>query len=236
MEILNLAGAEYDLGNILFAVLQECEHRRRAFEPDEARAKLMAAARAKLAEVEESYREAGGTPSYWELVEREVLENSMPQYIAGALEQNRLERQSYGIWRGGDPLSRIAFGLGGLTVGSGIVALPFTTIPVDAFALTLGASGFLYPEVKRLFHDWRHSRLLNRLVMAAEAYQKDSRIHYVSNARLEEELRSVGGSAERPKAGSRDPDSHGDPPAAAPSEPARDANQADDVVRHRSRT
>ena len=198
MEILNLAGAEYDLGNVLFAVLQDCEHRRRAFEPDETRDRLMAAARAKLDEVEESYREAGGTPSYWELVEREILDNGMPQYIAGALEQNRLERQSYGVWRAGDPLSRVVFGLGGLTVGSGIAFLPLTARPVDIVALALGAGGFLYPEVKRLFHDWRHNRLLNRLVAAAEAYQKDSRIHYVSNARLEEELRAVGRSAERP--------------------------------------
>lgn len=200
MEILNLAGPEYDLGNVLFAVLQDCEHRRRAFEPDETRARLMAAARAKLAEIEESYREAGGTPSYWELVEREILDNSLPQYIAGALEQNRIERTSYGIWRGGDPLSRVAFGLGGLAVGSAVVTLPLTTLPVDALALTLGAGGFLYPEVKRLYHDWRHNRLLNRLVIAAEKYQKDSRIHYLSNARLEEELRSVGASAERPRA------------------------------------
>lgn len=199
MEILNLAGAEYDLGNVLFAVLQDCEHRRRAFEPDEARDRLMAAARAKLDEVEESYREAGGTPSYWELVEREILDSSMPQYIAGAIEQNRLERQSYGVWRGGDPLSRIAFGLGGIGVGTALFELPVTPLPVDALSLVaLAGVGFLYPEAKRLFHDWRHNRLLNRLVVAAETYQKDSRIHYVSNARLEEELRSLGGSAEGP--------------------------------------
>jgi hypothetical protein len=214
MEILNLAGAEYDLGNVLFAVLQECEHRRRAFEPEEARDKLMAAARAKLAEIHESYREAGGTPSYWEVVEREVLENSMPQYLLGALEQNRLERTSYGIWRGGDPLSRILFGLGGVGMGAALFALPVTPIPVDALSLvTLAGAGFLYPEVKRLFHDWQHNRLLNRLVAAAEAYQKDSRIHYVSNARLEEELRSLGGSAERQ--GAR----HGEASPASPASP-----------------
>ena len=29
MSVLNLAGSPFDFGNVLFAVLQECEHRRR---------------------------------------------------------------------------------------------------------------------------------------------------------------------------------------------------------------
>lgn len=232
MAILNLAGPDFDLGNVLFAVLQELEHRRRAFEPDQARDKLAAAARDKLAEIHESYREAGGTASYWEVVEREVLDTSLPQYLAGALEQNRLERESYGTWRGGDPLSRILFGLGGLTLGTVLYEVPLTSPVVDLPALVvLTASGILYPEVKRLYHDWRHSRLLNRLVIAAEAYQKDPRIHYVSTARLEEELRTAGEPplpAATAAARRREPAADGEPPPSG--QPGGDA------VRPRSRT
>lgn len=229
MAILNLAGPEFDLGNVLFAVLQECEHRRRAFEPDEARDKLAAAARDKLAEIRESYREAGGTASYWEVVEQEVLDTSLPQYIAGALEQNRLERENYGTWRGGDPLSRIVFGLGGVTVGGILLRIPATPVPLDMTSLVaLAAGGLLYPEVKRLYHDWRHSRLLNRLVIAAEAYQKDPRIHYVSTARLEEELRAVSEPPTGTAARHREPASDGEPPPPTP--------PGGDAIRHRSRT
>ena len=38
--MINLAGSSYDYGNVLFAVLQECEHRRRGLLPNEAEARL----------------------------------------------------------------------------------------------------------------------------------------------------------------------------------------------------
>ena len=63
--LLNLAGSSFDFGNVLFAVLQECEHRRRALLPGEAEARLREAARQKLEEIRESYAESGGTPAYW---------------------------------------------------------------------------------------------------------------------------------------------------------------------------
>jgi hypothetical protein len=191
MEILNLAGPAYDFGDVVFAVLQDCEHKRRALLPDQAAPKLMEIARAKLAEIEESYREAGGTPSYWEALQREVLETSMPQYINGAVEQTRLERSGYDVWRGGDPAARATIGVVCLILGGLIVAAPFIPIFEDTFAFALALAGFFYPELKRVYSDYRHTRLLNRLVVQAEKYQRDPRIHYVSNARIDEELRAA---------------------------------------------
>src|SRR5262249_6173099 len=71
--MLNLAGTSYDFGNVLFAVLQECEHQRRALLPNEAAARLEEIARAKLAEIHASYTELGGTGAYWHQLEREVM-------------------------------------------------------------------------------------------------------------------------------------------------------------------
>ena len=190
MEILNLAGPAYDFGAVTFAVLQDCEHKRRGLVADHADAKLMDIARAKLAEVEEGYREAGGTAVYWEVLQREVLETALPQYVQSALEQNRLERNSYDVWRKGDPAARALFSLGGLVVGALIVAAPFIPIVEDAFAFFLALSCFFYPELKRLYFDYRHTRLLNRLVTQAEKYQHDPRIH-ISSARVDEELRAA---------------------------------------------
>jgi hypothetical protein len=67
----------------------------------------MDVARKKLGEVRESYEEAGGSQPYWEDLEREVLTTAMLQYIARAVEQTRLERQNYDVWRGGDPAARV---------------------------------------------------------------------------------------------------------------------------------
>ncbi len=189
--MLNLAGASYDFGNVLFAVLQECEHKRRALLPNEAEARLREIARAKLAEIHESYVECGGSETYWQNLEREVIETTLPQYVSSAVEQNRLERSNYDLWRQGDLTARLLFGLLGLVIGGLIIAAPFIPIFEDAFAFLLAAGGFLYPEIKKTYSDFRHSRTLNRLIAQAEAYQKDQRLHYMSEARLQEELEAV---------------------------------------------
>jgi len=199
--MLNVAGSSFDFGNVLFAVLQECEHVRRALLPNEAQGRLMEAARRKLAEIRESYVENGGTPGYWEELEREVLETSLPAYIPEAIEQTRLEKSGYGVWRRGDASARVVFALAGLILGGLIVAAPFIPIWEDAFAFVLAVCGLLYPEVKQLVADFRHSRLLNRMIAQAESYQKNSRIHYVSEARLEKELDAVGRVEQTPETG-----------------------------------
>ncbi len=173
-------------------VLQECEHRRRALLPNEAEARLREIARAKLAEIRESYEECGGTAGYWEDLEREVFETTLPQYIPAAVEQTRLEKTNYDLWRQGDPAARALFGLIGLVIGGIIIAIPWIPIFEDAFAFALAAAGFLYPELKKTAFDFRHARTLNRLITKAERYQKDQRLHYVSEARLAEELDAVG--------------------------------------------
>ena len=189
--MLNVAGPSFDFGNVLFAVLQECEHVRRALLPNEAQGRLTEAARRKLAEIHESYLENGGTPAYWEELEREVLETSLPAYIPDAVEQTRLEKSGYDVWRRGDAAARALFALAGLILGGLIIAAPFIPIWEDAFAFVLAVAGLLYPEVKQLVADFRHSRLLNRMIAEAEKYQKNARIHYVSEARLEKELDAV---------------------------------------------
>ncbi|HLX09612.1 MAG TPA: hypothetical protein VKY89_17290 [Thermoanaerobaculia bacterium] len=192
--MLNLAGREYDFGPVLYTVLQDCEHRRRSLPPDdgETAARFAEVARQRLAEIQPCYQEAGGTPAYWRELESEVLETALPQYSRAAAAQTRLEQSTYGLWRQGDPVSRLVLGLAGLGVGGLIVKAPFIPIVEDTFAFALAAAAFLYPEIKRLVFDWRFSRLLNRLIVQAESYQH-RRLPYLSEAGLEAELRAVGG-------------------------------------------
>lgn len=190
--MLNVAGPSFDFGNVLFAVLQECEHVRRGLSPDDAGERLMEAARRKLAEVRESYVEHGGTPGYWEELEREVLETSLPAYIPEAIEQTRLEKSGYGVWRRGDAVARVVFTLAGLALAWLIIKSPFIWIAEDILAGLLAVGGLLFPEIMQLVTDFRHSRFLNRMIVDAEKYQKNARIHYVSEARLEKELDAMG--------------------------------------------
>ena len=190
--MLNLAGSSYDFGNVLFAVLQDCEHKRRALLPNEAEARLREIARAKLAEIHERYVELAGAEGYWQELEREVIETTLPQYIPAAVEQPRMEQANYDLWRHGDPAARFLFGLLGLILGGLIIKAPFIPIFEDTFAFLLAAAGFLYPEIKRTYFDFRHSRTLNRLIVQGEKYQKNQRLHYMSEARMQEELNAVG--------------------------------------------
>lgn len=129
----------------------------------------------------------------------------------------------FDLWRQGDPVARTAYAVVGLTLGGLIVAAPFIPIFEDAFAFALAAVGLAYPEIKRLFFSLRQSRLLNRLIVAGERYQKDGRIHYVADSALFAELdaartraaqrvaeaeRGVAGESARAAAGERAGDDH----------------------------
>ena len=184
--VLNIAGPEYDFGSVVFVVLEECEHRRRGFDDDDAEEQLLRVARAKLAKIKKAYDEFGGSPAYWNVLETEVLETAMPQYIQAAKEMTALERGSFGIWRRGDPLARFVFALGGLFTGSLLLALPFLKIVEAMFAFALAGLGFIYPEVKRFTHERRHFRLLNRLVADAAAYQNNAKLHYMTTSEIRE--------------------------------------------------
>ncbi len=184
--MLNIAGPEYDFGNVVFVILEECEHRRRGFDDHDLDEQLKKAARARLAKIKAAYDEFGGSAAYWQALEAEVMGTALPQYLAAAREMNALERSQYGIWRGGDPLARFVFALGGLLIGSIIIAVPFIRIFEAMFAFALAGAGLFYPEIKRYTHERRHFRLLNRLVQDSVRYQENARLHYMTTQDIRE--------------------------------------------------
>jgi hypothetical protein len=200
--VLNIAGPEYDFGSVVFAVLQECEHRRRGFDRDELEFQLMNTAKTKLAKIKKAYDEFGGSPAYWQSLETEVLQTAMPQYIDAAEEMNDLERAKFGVWRGADPVARMTFAGIGFAIGIIIILIPFIPIVEIAFAIALAALGFFYPEMKRYTHERRHFRLLNRLVADAVRYQSNARLHYMTTQDIRDSF-AIGGSSnsesEKPK-------------------------------------
>jgi len=178
--MLNIAGSEYDYAQVVYVVLQECEHRRRSFEDASFDAEVRACAAEKLQEIKAAYDEFGGSASYWEALEKEVDDVVLPQYIAASRSMNELERNNFGIWRGGDLGARFAFALAGLFIGSIIIALPFIPIFEDMFAFALTAAGFLYPDLKRFMFERRYTKVLNRLVADSARYQENAHLHYMT--------------------------------------------------------
>jgi hypothetical protein len=186
--MLNTAGWEYDYAQVVYAVLQECEHYRRSVEDEHFQRDIKKIARDKLARIKAAYDEVGGTPDYWSTLEKEVIDAALPQYAEAAETMNELERTHFGVWRGGDVAARALFALGGLLVGSIIIALPFVPIFEDMFAFALTAACFLYPDLKRYMMERRHSKLLNRLVIDSARYQEAMRIRYMTSAEFEKAI------------------------------------------------
>lgn len=184
--MLNIAGPEYDYAQVVYAVLQECEHRRRGFDDADFDHAVRATAKEKLAQVKAAYDEFGGSAAYWSTLQKEVEDVVLPQYIAAAEAINEAERNAFGVWRGGDLGARLAFALVGLVIGGIIVALPFIPIFEDMFAFALAAGGFLYPDIKRFLAERSYSQVLNRLVADAARYQENARIHYMTRDDIRE--------------------------------------------------
>ena len=176
--MLNIAGPEYDFGHVLFVVLLECEHRRRSGSD------LQSIAVEKLAQIKAAYDEFGGSATYWDSLQKEVLVTAMPQYIPAAAEMNELEQSGFGVFRRGDVAARLIFALGGLLIGSIIIALPFIPIVEDLFAFALTGLGFFYPDIVRFTYERRHARLLNRLITEADRYQSTARLHYMTTKQI----------------------------------------------------
>lgn len=185
--MLNIAGPEYDFAHVLYAVLQECEHRRRGLSnPKTIADDVQSIAREKLAQIKAAYDEFGGSPVYWKELEREVLETAMPQYAPAAAEMNALERSGFRLFRHGDIAARLMFALLGLLIGSIIIALPFIPIFEDMFAFVMTALGFFYPDIVRYTNERRYARFLNRLVTDADRYQSAARLHYMTNSQIKD--------------------------------------------------
>ena len=178
---LNIAGPEYDFGQVLYAVMQECEHRRRSVTDE---VELHSIAREKLAQIKAAYDEFGGASAYWKELQKEVLDTAMPQYAPAAMEMNALERSGFGLFRRGDVTARLVFALGGLIIGSIIIALPFIPIFEDMFAFATTAAGFFYPDIVRYTNERRYAHFLNGLVVGAERYQLTAKLHYMTSTQI----------------------------------------------------
>lgn len=185
--MLNTAGSRFDFGNVIFAVLEVCEHRRDAYSSDEAPERLMDDAREKLAEVRRDYVESGGTESYWQRLEHEVLATAMPRYIPRAIAQTAGERNEFGVWRRGDLVARTSFALAALVVGELFIRfLPWVKLFWGPLGIVFLLAGAFYPNLVRWRAERRHTQFLNDLIAEAEAFQRNTKAHYLSEADFDE--------------------------------------------------
>ena len=119
-----------------------------------------------LEDVRGSFLESFDDPAWFTRVEEKIEEIALPRYLVEAKRQSDLEQRGYGIWRGGDLLSRIVWGLGGFFLGVFLVKAPFIPIPTTwdllAFAMLLLCP--FIPDVQIALHRRRHRRALRAII------------------------------------------------------------------------
>jgi len=119
-----------------------------------------------LDEVRRSFLETFEDPAWFARVEQKIRDVALPRYLAEARRQTELEQRGWGLWRGGDLVSRIVWGLGGFALGIFLVKAPFIPIPTTwdllAFAFLLGAP--FVPDLQMALLRGRHRRALRAIV------------------------------------------------------------------------
>ncbi len=139
------------------------------------RAELRQIFETELVELKARFFELFDDRAHWERIERALLDDAFPRYCASAEPQTALEQRGFGIWRGGDVVSRIALGFGGLLAGAFIARAPFIPLPTSADVVVMISSlgTPLLPDLQVWLYQRRYRRSLARIVedMALAAQQ-----------------------------------------------------------------
>lgn len=162
---VNLYPTQYQLPELTAHLVALLERRRAAFEAwdDATEDALRDEARRALEEAGRQFRELADDAAYWGRTTAQLLEVSLPRYLKVARAQHELERRKYGLWRGGDLLSRALYAVGGLVVGLVILRTP---VPdwLEPIPLAFFVGGPLLPDLQVWVARRRYRKQLDRLV------------------------------------------------------------------------
>ncbi len=168
--------ARYQLKELTAHVLGLLERRREAFPQwtPETEAKLTETAKEALADAGKQFAEVADDKPYWERVEKAVLEVAVPRYFAAARDQHAHELARYGVWRGGDIISRVVYAAVGAFIA---LVISRTVLPkfLELLPVLLLVFGPLIPDVQVWSAKRRWSGKLQGLVeeMGEEQLQQE---------------------------------------------------------------
>jgi hypothetical protein len=153
---------EYSAREVTAEVLTHLERHRAAIVGDDALVRRET--RVALARVESAYVDSGLPQAYLRALIAEV-ESALPERWRGlATGFSDLEARGFGIWRGGDLVSRVVYVFAGLAVGGLCVAAPFIPIWEKWFPFALAVAGWWLPDAQAWLHRRRYARRLGDIV------------------------------------------------------------------------
>jgi hypothetical protein len=153
---------EFAIAKVAGDVIAHLErHRETAVRDEAATAREVETA---LEPIRAAYRESELPPAYFAALEAELRTALPAAWRAVAAPFTALEARAFGRWRGGDLPARLAYVLGGLTLGGLIVWLPFIPIWEKWVPFALAFAGWWLPDAQVLFHRRRYGRELGRII------------------------------------------------------------------------
>jgi hypothetical protein len=149
---------EFSAQQVTLDVLSHLERRRASIVGDEGLIK--AEIDKALEPVRASYKESELPPAYLVALEGEIHATVPAKWTSLARRYTALEQRDYGLWRGGDVISRITYVFLGLLVGGLCVALPFIPIWEKWFPFLLAGLGWWLPNAQIALQKRRYARAL----------------------------------------------------------------------------
>ncbi len=168
---------EFRLPRVSEHVLAWLERRRPGFGEWDTRVEgaLKAEARLALDDVARRFAELAADASYVSRLEHGVFSVVLPRYFQLAREHHALQRRHYGLWRGGDLVSRAVYTGVGLVLA---VVIALTRVPnwLEPLPFALILAGPFLPDLQESFLERRYRRQLATLVadMAGEQQQLEA--------------------------------------------------------------
>ncbi len=166
----------YQLPELTAHVVAVLDRRREGFAEwtPEVEAKLTEEAKAALAEAGRQFAEVADDAPYWKRLEQIVLTAALPRYFKLAAAEHQAEKGKYGLWRGGDLISRVAYAAAGLVVAAVVFR---TGLPkmIEPLPLAFFIGGPMIPDLQVWFAKRRYAGKLATLVddMRDEAAARD---------------------------------------------------------------
>ena len=158
---------KYQLGAVGRFLLEQFELRRpglKAITP-EVEGEFRKQAEAEIVQMQRQLHELGiEDGAYWQRVRRVVDEILLPRYAKIAQEEIDAEAHEYGLWRGGDLVSRAAFAAAGLVLGIVCVEIPYIPVSVKWFPVIPFLGGPFFPDIVIALHARRYRKKLQAIV------------------------------------------------------------------------
>jgi hypothetical protein len=154
---------DFTVKRVALQVIEQLERHRAEIvgDDDKVRAEVSEA----LVPIRKAYEEAELPRPFLDGLEEEIKRTVPAAWRTAALAYTVREAREFGLWRGGDPVARLAYVFAGLVIGGLCVELPFIPIWEKWFPFVLAIAAWWLPDAQVRWHRRKYARALGAIVL-----------------------------------------------------------------------